>query len=135
MSKLKRIPIKYVRDRAKSRYVKDSECFICGNTKSLDFHHLYTVDILFDNWLKQNKIIINTVEDILAVRDRFIEAHTFELFEYAKTLCKGCHKRLHTVYGQRPPLITAEKQERWIEKQREKRSVGRSNKRDMAFIE
>ena len=121
MSELKRIPIKYVRDRAKSRYDKESNCYICGVDGSLDFHHLFTVDILFDNWLKQNKIKIKTVDDILAVRDKFIESHTYEMFEYARTLCKDCHKRLHTVYGQRPPLSTAPKQERWIEKQREKR--------------
>ena len=121
MSTLKRIPIKYVRDRAKSRYEKDSECYVCGVGGSLDFHHLFTVDILFDNWLKSNKIKINNVEDIIAVRDDFIESHTYELYEYAKTLCKKCHKRLHSIYGQRPPLATAPKQERWLDKQREKR--------------
>lgn len=121
MSKLKRIPIKYVRDRAKSRYVKDSCCYVCGDDKHLDFHHLYTVDILFDNWLSANKIAINTVDDIIAVRDDFIESHEYEMFEYAKTLCKSCHQRLHVVYGQRPALSTGPKQERWLEKQREKK--------------
>jgi len=121
MSRLKRIPIKYVRDRAKSRYKKDSRCYVCGNGGSLDFHHLFTVDVLFDNWLKDNKIIINSAEDIIAVRDDFIESHIYEMYEYARTLCKPCHKRLHTVYGQRPSLATAQKQERWLAKQREKK--------------
>lgn len=120
MSALKRIPIKYVRDRAKSRYAKGSNCYVCGVDGSLDFHHLFTVDILFDNWLKDNKIVINSVEDIIAVRDEFIDSHHYEMFEYARTLCKNCHKRLHQVYGQRPPLSTAPKQERWLEKQRNK---------------
>ena len=120
MSTLKRIPIKYVRDRAKSRYVKASNCYVCGVGGSLDFHHLYTVDVLFDNWLKVNKLKIATVEDIIAVRDDFIQEHEYELYDYAKTLCKKCHQRLHTVYGQRPSLSTAEKQERWLIKQREK---------------
>jgi hypothetical protein len=120
MSTLKRIPIKYVRDRAKSRYVKDSHCYVCRVDGSLDFHHLFTVDILFDNWLKNNNITINTVEDIIAVRDSFIENHEYEMFDFARTLCKTCHKRLHTIYGQRPPLSTAKKQERWLEKQRDK---------------
>jgi hypothetical protein len=120
MSKLKRIPIKYVRDRAKSRYKKDSHCYVCGVGGSLDFHHLFTVDVLFDNWLKNEKITINTVEDIIAVRDDFIESHLYEMYEYARTLCKKCHKRLHTVYGQRPLLSTATKQERWLDKQKEK---------------
>jgi hypothetical protein len=121
MSILKRIPIKYVRDRAKSRYEKDSECYVCGTGGSLDFHHFFTVDILLDNWLQDNKIKVESAEDIIAVRDDFIDSHAYELFEYAKTLCKPCHKRLHTVYSQRPSLATAPKQERWLDKQREKR--------------
>ena len=120
MSTLKRIPIKYVRDRAKSRYIKDTNCYVCGIGGSLDFHHFYTVDVLFDNWLKTNKIEVETVEDIIAVRDKFIEEHEYEMFDFAVTLCKSCHKRLHTVYGQRPPLSTAEKQSRWLDKQRAK---------------
>lgn len=121
MSALKRIPIKYVRDRAKSRYKKDSRCYVCNVDGSLDFHHLFTVDILFDNWLAENKIKINNAEDIIAVRDDFIEGHIYEMFKYARTLCKKCHQRLHTVYGQRPSLTTAAKQERWLDKQRQKR--------------
>lgn len=122
MSTLKRIPIKYVRDRAKSRYKKDPKCYVCGNDEGLDFHHLFTVDVLFDNWLRTNKIAINSAEDVIAVRDDFISTHEYELFEYARTLCKGCHKRLHTVYSQRPALSTAEKQQRWLDKQRDKRN-------------
>ena len=124
MSALKRIPIKYIRDRAKSRYVKDSNCYVCDVDGSLDFHHLFTVDVLFDNWLKANKIKINTVEDVLSVRDEFIESHHYEMYDYARTLCKSCHKRLHMVYGQRPALSTAAKQERWLDKQREKYVCG-----------
>ena len=120
MSKLKRIPIKYVRDRAKSRYVKDSCCYICGDDEILDFHHLFTVDVLFDNWLKAKDITISNAEDIIAVRDDFIAEHEYEMFEYARTLCRKCHKRLHSIYSQRPALSTAPKQERWIERQRTK---------------
>lgn len=120
MSVLKRIPLKYMRDRAKSRYIKAPNCYICRASGSLDFHHLFTLDILFDNWISKNKIQIDTAEDIMAVRDEFIAEHEYELFDYARTLCKACHKRLHTVYGQRPALTTAAKQERWLDKQREK---------------
>lgn len=120
MSALKRIPIKYVRDKAKSRYKKDSCCYICASEGLLDFHHFLTVDILFDDWLKNEKIIIESVEDILAVRETFIEQHIYELYDYAITLCRDCHKRLHSIYGQRPALRTAEKQVRWVEIQRGK---------------
>lgn len=118
MTALKRLPIKYVRDRAKSRYVKDSCCYICGSDGLLDFHHLYTVDVLFENWCKANKLKIQSADDIIGVRDDFISQHEYEMFDYAKTLCRDCHKRLHSIYGQRPALSTAPKQERWIEKQR-----------------
>jgi Demerecviridae nicking endonuclease len=120
MSKLERIPLKYVRDRAKSRYVKDKNCYICGTETNLDFHHFLTLDILFDNWLQTNKIIISSTDDIFHVREDFIATHEYELFEYAITLCKKCHQRLHVVYGQRPSLLTAPKQVRWVDKQREK---------------
>jgi len=120
---LKRIPIKYIRDRAKSRYKKDSACYVCNATGSLDLHHLYTVDVLFAKWAKKNNITIQTVEDILEVRDDFISEHEYELYTYVRTLCRDCHKRLHTVYSQKPALSTAEKQERWLEKQREKHSI------------
>ena len=40
---LKRDLVKYVRDRAKSRYKKDVECYICGNKESLDYHHYYSL--------------------------------------------------------------------------------------------
>lgn len=126
MNKLKRIPIKYIRDRAKSRYKKDDSCFVCGSNKSLDFHHLYTVDVLVDNWFKKKKITINDADDIIAVRDDFIAEHEYEMFEYAKTLCKSCHQKLHSIYGSRPALSTADKQFRWLEKQRQKR-LGRDN--------
>lgn len=126
MAKLKRLPIKYVRDRAKSRYVKDSNCYICGIDGSLDFHHLFTVDVLFENWARKQKLSINSADDIIAVRDEFIEQHEYEMFDYARTLCNNCHKKLHSIYGQRPPLSTAQKQERWIERQKEKFLIKRS---------
>ena len=118
MSTLKRIPIKYVRDRAKSKYHKESKCYVCGVGGSLDYHHLFSVDILLDNWLAKNKINISSAEDIIAVRDDFISEYHYEMFEYGRTLCKAHHQRLHTIYGQRPSLATASKQERWLDKQK-----------------
>ena len=41
MPKLKRDAVKYVRDKAKSKYEKGTECHICGETEQLDFHHFY----------------------------------------------------------------------------------------------
>ncbi len=122
MTKLKRIPIKYVRDRAKSRYVKDDKCYVCGPVEELlDFHHFHTVDVLFDKWIKEKGIKLTTADDVIAVRDDFINEHSHEMFEDAVTICRSCHKKLHSIYGQRPPLTTAAKQRRWLEKQRVKK--------------
>lgn len=116
----KRDPIKFVRDKAKARYQKGSECFICKSNENLDFHHFYSLTPLFNKWLKDNGIKIATDEDVLAVRDRFIAEHHAELYDEAVTLCHTHHLKLHSVYGKNPLLSTAPKQKRWIEIQREK---------------
>ena len=66
---LKRDLVKYVRDRAKSKYQKSTDCFICGSEENLDFHHFYGLTELLDIWLRKNKISISTAEDIMGVRD------------------------------------------------------------------
>ena len=45
---LKRDLVKYVRDKAKSQYKKDTECYICGSTENLDFHHFYGLTELLE---------------------------------------------------------------------------------------
>lgn len=116
----KRDPIKFVRDRAKARYKKGTECRICGDTEKLDFHHFYSLTPLFNKWLKANKIVVKTDDDVISVRDRFIAEHEAELYDHTVTLCHDHHLKLHAVYGKDPALPTAEKQMRWVEKQREK---------------
>jgi hypothetical protein len=117
---LLRDPIKYVRDRAKGRYKKGTECEICGATENLDFHHYYSMTPMFNLWCKKNKIVIRTEEDILAVRDRFIEEKSAEVYDLTVTLCHDHHMALHAVYGKNPVLGTAKKQMTWVEKQRQK---------------
>ena len=56
----------------------------------------------------------------MKIRDKFIEEHSKELFEDTITLCHTHHLRLHAIYGKKPKFITAKKQPRWAEKQREK---------------
>lgn len=117
MIKLKRYPIKYIRDRAKSKYIKDTECFICRDTEKLDFHHYTTLSLLFNRWATKNRL---EPEDILDYRDRFIEEHKTEMFDKAVTLCHKDHLRLHDIYGKNPSLGTASKQQRWVQIQRDK---------------
>lgn len=119
----KRDPIKFVRDKAKGRYKKDTECFICAKKENLDFHHFYTLTPLFNKWLKENKIKISTDEDVIEVRDRFIEEHIQELYVDTVTLCHDHHLKLHSLYGKDPPLTTACKQKNWVKIQREKNGL------------
>ena len=121
---LKRDLVKYIRDRAKSRYKKDVECYICGSKESLDYHHYYSLTELLELWLIKNGLKIDSAEEIIQVRDVFIKEHSRELFEDAVTLCHKHHLRLHSIYGKQPKFITAKKQPRWVEKQREKTWLG-----------
>ena len=120
---LKRDLIKYVRDKAKAKYSKESECFICESKENLDFHHFHGLTELLDIWLIRNKLNISTAEDIISVRERFIEEHYQELYDEAVTLCHIHHLKLHSIYGKRPSLATAPKQKRWVGKQREKHGL------------
>ena len=119
----KRDLVKYVRDKAKSRYQKSNNCYICGDTENLDFHHFFGLTELLEKWLRKNKIVVETEEDILDVRETFIQMHEKELYDEAVTLCHLHHLRLHSIYGKRPKLITAMKQKRWVEKQRVKHGM------------
>ena len=117
---LKRDLIKYIRDKAKSKYEKQDTCFICGSDKSLDFHHFYSLTELFEEWMKKNNLEITTEEEILAVREKFIEENFEKIYNRAVTICHKHHLKLHSIYGKKPKLVTAEKQERWVKIQRDK---------------
>ena len=110
----KRLPIKWIRDMNKRRYQKGTECAICGTDQLLEFHHFYSLTLLFEKWVKTNRLDIQTDDDVLAVRDNFSEEHQREIFEETVTLCKTHHANLHKIYGITPALHTAAKQRRWI---------------------
>ena len=120
MIKLKRDLVKYIRDRAKSGYKKGIECYICGETSSLDFHHFYSLSPLLYGWVKKHKKV---PEEVLEFRDEFIQEHTAELYEHTVTLCHEHHLKLHSIYGKDPSLATAKKQKKWVEIQRTKHGM------------
>ena len=117
---LKRDLVKYVRDKAKSAYKKESACHICGSTDELDFHHYYGLTELLEKWIADNKLEINDEESILSLRESFINEYREQIYTKTVTLCHKHHLRLHSIYGKRPKLVTAEKQQRWVERQRDK---------------
>jgi len=121
MTDLKRLEVKYIRDGAKSAYEKDTECFICGTDQELQLHHFSSLSLLWENWKRKNKITISSVDEIMEIREVFIEEHRTEIYDEVVTLCKHHHMdRLHKIYGKSPLLYTAKKQKKWCEIRREK---------------
>lgn len=118
--KSKRQPIKWIRDGAKSAYVKMPNCFICGCADDLELHHTHSLTNLFEKWVKDNKLNIETDEDVLEIRDDFINQHHGEIYTDVFTLCLKHHQLLHSIYGKAPELHTAKKQVGWITKQKDK---------------
>lgn len=119
-----RIAIKWIRDKAKSAYEKANNCCICNTTEDLELHHTHSLTLLFEKWTKTKGYTITTDEDILAVREEFIEEHKREIYDAVYTLCNKHHVALHAVYGKAPALNTADKQSRWIEIQKSKLANG-----------
>ena len=117
---MKRLPVKYIRDKAKAAYTKEESCYICGTKESLELHHYAAMTDLFQIWCRKNKIKILTEEDILDYRDRFIEEHEQQIYGDVVTLCKKHHMQLHSFFGKTPVVSSAKAQARWVEKQRGK---------------
>ena len=117
---LKRDIVKYVRDKAKSKYKKDTHCYICGSTENLDFHLFYGLTELLESWLKERDVTVKTEEEILELREIFIKENEDKVYKQAVTLCHMHHLKLHNIYGKRPKLLTAKKQQNWVEIQRKK---------------
>jgi hypothetical protein len=114
MAKNKRLPVKWIRDFNKRRYKRGDTCAICAATENIEFHHFYSLTLLFETWIKSKNLDIVTDDDVLAIREEFSNAHLKQLFEEVVDLCKFHHALLHKIYGITPALHTAEKQKRWI---------------------
>lgn len=115
-----RNPVKWCRDRAKSAYEKKNCCHICGSTESLELHHFSSLTNLLEKWAKAKGYDISTDDGVLAIRDEFIAQHTAQIYDQVVTLCKKHHLLLHSIYGGKPALTTADRQSRWVEKQKDK---------------
>ena len=116
----KRASVKWIRDRAKSAYEKQSACFICGSEQDLELHHTNSLTLLLEKWAKEKGYSLDHDDEVVAIRDEFIDAHRTEIYDQVFTLCNKHHVALHRVFGKAPPLHTSDKQCRWIEKQKAK---------------
>lgn len=116
----KRLAVKWIRDKAKRAYEKESECYICGSRSDLELHHTHSITLLLEKWSYEKGYDVSTDDGILNVREEFIEEHKKELYEDVYTLCNAHHVKLHMVYGKTPQPGSESKQERWISLQKEK---------------
>jgi hypothetical protein len=116
----KRIPVKWVRDKAKAAYNKKDTCYICGSTVDLELHHTHSMTLLLTEWAYKMGYDISTDEGIVEVRDEFIATYHKEIYNDVYTLCNSHHVDLHGVYGKSPSLLSASKQGIWIERQKTK---------------
>lgn len=116
----KRIPVKWIRDGAKSAYEKQGHCWICGSDQDLELHHTHSITLLLERWVEAKGYDISTDEAVLQIREQFIAEHWDQIYRDVYTLCNRHHVMLHGVYGKAPALHTAKLQSSWIEKQREK---------------
>lgn len=123
MSDLKRYEVKYIRDAVKSQYPMKSACEICGSTEELHFHHFNSLAELYNKWAAERNLKVATADEMMEVRKVFIKEHWNELVVLGACLCAKHHSALHKLYGKNPPLATAEKQQRWVQKQKEKRNA------------
>lgn len=119
-----RIPVKWVRDKAKAAYEKKSFCHICATPEDLELHHTHSITLLLNTWSARKNYDISTDDGILAVRDEFIAEHHKEIYADVYTLCNKHHVALHAIYGKAPSIVSASKQGFWIEKQRAKYEGG-----------
>ena len=115
-----RVAIKWIRDKAKSAYIKLPYCYICNTEEELELHHTNSLTNLFEKWCKEKGYSHDTDDEVLAIRDEFIDTHHREIYEDVFTLCNKHHVALHRVYGKSPSLHTANKQVQWVEKQKAK---------------
>lgn len=125
----KRIAVKWIRDKAKSAYEKQSHCYICNSTEDLELHHLHSITYLLEIWAKKHGYDVSTDEGILSVRDEFISSHREQVYDLVYTLCNRHHVQLHGIYGKSPLPSSVAKQQHWIQLQQEKHKSGLSNYR------
>lgn len=115
-----RVPVKWIRDKAKAAYTKQTFCYVCNKFEDLELHHLHSITILLNRWASHKNYDISSDSGILAVRDEFIAEHQTELYDLVYTLCNPHHVALHSVFGKAPAPGSETRQKSWIEKQKAK---------------
>lgn len=106
-----RLPVKWIRDFNKRKYSRGDTCEICGTNENVEFHHFYSLTLLYEKWVAENNIDISNIQ---SMREEFTNTFRKELFDETVNICKQHHANLHKIYGVTPALFTVEKQKNWI---------------------
>lgn len=124
MSNLNKYAVKIVREYIKKDYKARDCCYICGETATLELHHLYSLSETWNTWLDKQKIRhLESDDHVKQLRVQFAEDCSEQLSnKHLITLCKKHHLALHTVYGQRYSNHLVPKIRNWVEIQKDKHS-------------
>lgn len=119
--KLTRLPVKWIRDSIKSKYKDKEPCFICGSEDNVELHHIYSVSELWNSWLREKRVSVESDQDVIQHRRQFETDNADSLSnDNLYSLCKPHHLRLHQIYGKSYSNYMGNKVRDWIHKQREK---------------
>lgn len=110
--------IKHVRNKVKSYYNKEDNCYICGSPEDPEFHHLLCLSTESQKILRKQGYRDYPADDDPRFEELvWLVARDGDIMDPAHfyTLCKKCHKELHKTYGQnyiawKPVLAYIEKQ-------------------------
>ncbi|MBT2736195.1 AP2 domain-containing protein [Bacillus sp. ISL-7] len=81
----------------------DYKCIITGETKDLEVHHLYSLNLIVDEIIKElnlklhKKISDYSEDELTKIEYLFIEKH--KQYPLGIPLKKSLHKEFHTIYG------------------------------------
>jgi 5-methylcytosine-specific restriction endonuclease McrA len=113
---------KYVRAKAKTYYhrYKTKECWVCGNDKDLELHHVYPLAQIISDYLKEKGIKKPTNDPEL--REQILTDCYDKIFseENLITLCRLHHANIHRLFGKTYSGKVADKVKTFLTKQKEK---------------
>lgn len=96
--------IKHVRNKVKTYYTAENECYICGDSEKLEVHHLKCLSVEAKKLLRKNYKLLEYPDESNPQFEEIVWgiSRDPEIMhpEYFYTLCQKCHKELHGRFGQ-----------------------------------
>ena len=107
------------RDKTYPIYFGKHNCFEIKKILAQNKINLKKLIVIYDKNIPK-KIISKFKNKLKDNENIFIKENEDKVYKQAVTLCHMHHRKLHNIYGKRPKLITAQKQQNWVEIQRKK---------------